>query len=160
MCPLKVFSFEGCVGLRVLAGLVEIEGHVIKPSDAYQELFSPEVDRLMIVTSLDPVQTKDAEFKQYVEPFQCCPTLFYSTREVGGGTRGRFRRRVGIDVTEEDIRQLNTIVRVRGWGNDVAAVGVLEELKGCLVQVLDHAVNIPRRVLTSVRPIHLLHVPL
>ena len=62
---LQVFSFEGCIRVRVLAGLLEVEGHMIKPSHAYTELFSLLVSGLVQLVSINPQETLDKELQEY-----------------------------------------------------------------------------------------------
>ena len=124
---------------RVLAGLVEVEGHVIKPGPAYLELFSPAISSLLLLSSLNPVITRDAEFDPFLEPLRHPPVILYSSREAGGDRR----RGLGLDLDKLEIQQLNTVIRSRGWTFDVAAIAVIEELKSYVVQALIHAPKLP-----------------
>lgn len=127
--------------IRVLAGLLEVEGHVIRPSYSFIDYYSLSVSGLSVLVSFNPQEATDKEFCQYTNPPLLTPLSLYSTREVGssGGRKGK----IDLDLDWADIQQLNAVINVKKWSHDVAAIAVFEELKNTLVTTLDCSKQIP-----------------
>ena len=87
--------------MRVLAGIVEIEGHLFKPSNKFHVLFSPDLHHRLVVTCLDP-ETNDKELQPHLAPLKGIVTLAspYSSHRMNAG----MARRLVVDLAEHDVQ--------------------------------------------------------
>ena len=117
--------------LRVLVGLIQVAGYVVKPSGSFHPLYSPLHQSALVLAAVDP-SVGDEEFAVFVKPLRRQPLLFQckGSEQARGGLL-----RVSVDLELEDIEQLNYVVRSAAWG-DVAAVAVLKCLHTPLIDVL------------------------
>lgn len=90
--------------MRVLAGIVEVEGHLFKPSNKYHVLYSPSIHYRSVVACLDP-DLSDAELAPHLAPMRGVVVLT-SLRGVAGTSRkdlGGMRGQLGVDLPEGDV---------------------------------------------------------
>ena len=118
---------------------------MIKPSPTYIELYSPAISSLLLLTTLNPATTRDAEFSHIVEPLRRFPVLLTSQEEGGRRTSG-----LTVDLDREQVQQLNSIIKAKGWSCDIAAIAVIEEIKSSVVRALTCDPNLPTGIFISV----------
>ena len=120
--------------LRVLAGLIQVAGYVVKPSGSYRPLYSPPHQSALVLAAVDP-NIGDEEFTVFVEPLQRRPLMFKCESDTG---RGVPSLRVSVDLELEDVVQLNAVVGSAraAWKLDIAAVAVLKSLDVPLLSIL------------------------
>ena len=121
----------------MLAGLLEVEGYVIKPSHAYTDLFSTLVSGRIQLVSFNPQEIVDKELQEYVKPLQRTPIQLSSTRSTGR------KSRVCIDLDSCDIELLTSVINVKGWSHEVAVIALVEGLKSNLVAAVSNTPSLP-----------------
>ena len=86
--------------MKVLAGIVEIEGHLFKPSNKFHVLSSPGLHHRLVVTCLDP-EVKDKELQPYLAPLRGI-VILASPHSAGWMDADRMARRLVVDLAEQD----------------------------------------------------------
>ena len=120
----------------MLAGLLEVEGHIIKPSHAYTELFSLSVSGLVQLVSINPQETLDKKFQEYVKPLRQTPIQLSSSRSAAGRMG-----RVCVDLDGCDIEMVKSVINVKGWSHEIAVIALVEELKSNIVAAISNTTS-------------------
>lgn len=130
MHTLQELSFQGCMEARVLAGLLECNGYVLKPSTTYHQIFSPSTHSRLICSPMD-LDIMNEEFSCFLEKLRDPNFCF---RPVSAKTAAASSSSwVYLDLSQQDTDQLNGLI---GSGR-VAAVVLIRELKSLLVSQLN-----------------------
>ena len=119
--------------MRVLAGLIHLNGFVLKPSPPpYYSLYAPTNESSPVLTVMNP-ETMDEEFDQYLKPFRSQTIQFVPkySRLHGRHSEGN----LCVDLGREDVDQLNALVAGGAW-HDMAAVVLFKPLENSLTQAV------------------------
>ena len=96
---LQVVSFEGAVQIRVLAGILEVEGHQIAPSPSYHPLLSPMTHSRLVLTCVTHDKLVNPELRAHLRHLkQGTTTSVLVTRKKSSKTG-----KISVDLCNEDI---------------------------------------------------------
>lgn len=85
----------------MLAGVLEIEGHVIKPATTFQTLYSPTTSARIVISSLSP-ESHDHSVVNYLKPLRRKPVYLLDRNSE---TPEAFPEDcVTLDLSYEDVR--------------------------------------------------------
>ena len=89
--------------MRVLAGVMEVEGHVIKPSKTFHSLYSPMTNSRMMLTCLLP-ELNDPDLRVHLQLLRVWPPHFTPLEQQGVGGIQLDLGKVDIEVSQSNCR--------------------------------------------------------